>query len=191
MDPGTHTPKGFLVKTIEAGKGYLIKFDTLGARISVMEEPPGPWWRRDVANIDALPQNIQTQLLSQLGYVLQDANWFVDSNLVATWQASIRNSSFLTTYQFDASGNVVSSVSEDLLALDAPNTTFLELDVTSLPTIMSNFLHARFAGWTYQRGILILQNNSPNGFSVTIRVNQALYYTRFDISGNFIGATRG
>ncbi|HLP95176.1 MAG TPA: hypothetical protein VK168_14130 [Saprospiraceae bacterium] len=191
LDPGTQTRKGYLVKTIGAGKEYLLKLDTLGARISMMEVPVSPWWRREVANIGALPQNIQTVLLSQIGYLLHDANWFVDSNRVSTWQAAIRNSNFLTTYRFDASGNVVSSVSEDLLALDAPNTTFLELDVTSLPTVMSNFLHARFAGWTYHRGILILQNNSPNGFSVMIRVNQALYYTRFDISGNFIGATRG
>jgi hypothetical protein len=56
---------------------------------------------------------------------------------------------------------------------------------------MSDFLNARFAGWEYVRGILILNNNDAYGFSVIIKIHQTIYYTRFDITGSFTGATRG
>jgi hypothetical protein len=191
LEPNTQARLGYLAKATEAGKAYLIKLDTLGARISIMEEPPSPWWRLGLAGFSDLPQNIQTVLLGQSGYEFQDANRFVDSSQVSTWQAAIRNDNFLTTYQFGAQGNVISSVSEDLLGLGTPNSTFLELDVTSIPTVISNFLNDRFVGWEFVRGILILNNNSAYGFSVLIRANQVIYYTRYDISGQFIGATRG
>jgi hypothetical protein len=191
LDPNTEALQGYLVKASEAGQGYLIKLDTLGARISIMEEPISKWWRLEVSGISALPQNIQSVLLGQAGYEFQDANRFIDSNQVSSWQAAIRSTNFLTTYEFGAQGNVINSVSEDLLGLDAPNSTFLELDVTSLPTVMSDFLNARFAGWEYVRGTLILNNNDAYGFSVVIKVHQTTYYTRFDITGSFTGATRG
>ena len=191
LEPNTKARLGYLVKATDAGKAYLIKLDTLGARISIMEEPTWPWWRVELAGFSDLPQNIQTVLQGQVGYEFQDANRFIDSNQVSTWQAAIRNSNLLTTYQFGAQGNVISSVSEDLLGLGTPNSTFLELDATSIPTVMSDFLNARFTGWEFVRAILILNNNSAYGFSVVIRVNQVIYYTRYDISGQFIGATRG
>ncbi len=193
LHPLTEDLQGYLVKTTAAGQAYLLTFDPLGARISTMEAPPGAWWRSAVPNINEVPAAIRALLDAEHPmWELQDAAMFLDDNQKTTWQVAIRHSDFLFAYQFDAAANVLKTSTEDLLATDGPGTTYLDLnDVAAVPTVISDFLQVRFAGWQYQRGLLFLHDNSPAGFSVIIKVNTTIYYTRFDISGNFIGATKG
>jgi len=192
INPVNSAVRGYSVKFTVGSKNYLLTFDTIGARISTMEVPTTAWWRYEVQTYAEIPQNIRTVLDTEHPMSeLQAANMLVDVNQTVRWLVAVRNDSFLFNYQFDANGQILSSHSEDLLALDGPNMTFLELDVSSLPTIISDFLNARFTGWNYERGILLLQSNSPVGFTVKILLNQTVYYARFNLTGNFIGATKG
>ncbi|MEI6411110.1 MAG: hypothetical protein WCR52_17110 [Bacteroidota bacterium] len=192
INPDNRALRGYSANFTAGGKHYLLTFDTIGARISTMEVPVAPWWRYEVQAYSEIPQNIRTRLEADHPQLeLQAANMLVDVNQMVRWLVAVRKDNFLFNYQFDANGQILSSHSEDLLALDGPNMTFLELDVSSLPTIISDFLNARFTGWNYERGILLLQSNSPVGFTVKILLNQTVYYARFNLTGNFIGATKG
>jgi hypothetical protein len=192
INPVNRAVRGYTARFTAGTKNYLLTFDTIGARISTMEVPTTAWWRYEVQAYTEVPQNIRTVLntdhpLSEL----QDADMFVDVNQTVRWLVAVRNDNFLFNYQFDANGQTLNSNSEDLFALDGPGVNHLDLDLSSLPTIISDFLNARFTGWSYERGILLLQSNSPAGFTVKIGLNQAIYYARFNLTGNFIGATKG
>jgi hypothetical protein len=99
----------------------------------------------------------------------------------------------LYSFLFDASGNRINpDKHEDLLGLDVLGIIVLEQGLNDLKTIQTEYLNSNFPGWQFQRAILVV--NSLTGeakYSLIITVNQTIYYIRFDMPGNFTGATRG
>ncbi len=193
IHPSTGATLRNLVKITVGGDAYLITFDTLGARVAIMKEPQGDWWRYPVTQYSDLPQNVRTTLESaHPGWTFRDASMFVDIHRTSTWQVTLANSNFLSSTMLDANANIVSDTTEDLMNATGPDKMALDLNsVSALPTEISDFLNAQFTGWVYQRAVLVLENNNPLGFSVFINVNGVDYYTRYDTMGIFIGAARG
>jgi|GEM_PF-4458118 len=197
LDPTSNATIGYFTKTIYAGKGYLLSFDTLGARIGVEEEPDTVWWRYPVRNVDYLQQNIRTEInaAQPLGTFLSAA-LLVDANQQVRWRVTTVHDSFLSHFEFDAASNLVQNKLEDLFGLDVPGVTAADLLLqNALPIECQNYLDVYFQGWEFQRGIIRYEtiNGVSNalGFVVKINVGQVVYYTHFDTDGIFTGATRG
>lgn len=197
LDPTSNATIGYFTKTIYAGKGYLLSFDTLGGRISVEEEPDTVWWRYPVRNVDYLQQNIRTEInAAQPLAQFQSAALLVDARQQNRWRVTTAHDSFLNHFEFDGNGMVVNNKREDLFGLDVPGVSFEELPVQdALPQECKDYLTVYFQGWGFQRGIVRYEtiggNNIPLNIVVRINVGQVIYYTSFDTSFNFIGATRG
>jgi hypothetical protein len=182
----------FFVQIDDNGQKNLFTFDGLGARIGQRLSPASNWWRYPLDVDLELPANIRSAIEAvQPGVLFQEASMYFENDQMTRWHVVAQNGPYLNTYLLDEQAQILSNISEDLLALDAPNRTIIELDVSSLPTDISNYLDAHFDGWQYQRGVFLLDDTTPFGFSVLIYLNQVVYYTRFGISGNFLGATRG
>jgi hypothetical protein len=190
-DPANGALLGYCLHVRDSGQTYLLTFDALGARVSTMPVPASGWLRYRVGGMSDVPLNIRSVIeAAHTPVYFQDACMFVDTNRNTSWQVAVRNSNFLYHYRLDTLANILDYKSEDLLALSGTGMTFLDIDAASMPTVMSDFLDARFTGWEFQRCIFLLNNNAPAGFTVIIQLNQVVYYTRFGISGNFIGATK-
>lgn len=197
LDPVSNALLGYFTKITQAGKGYLLSLDTLGARIGVEEEPDTVWWRYPVRNVDYLQQNIRTEInaAQPLGQ-FQSAALLVDARQQQRWRVTTVNDFFLSHFEFDGNANFVEKRLEDLFGLDVPGVNFEELPIKeALPEECKNYLTLYFQGWGFQRGIVRYEtiggNNIPLNIVVKINVGQVIYYTYFDTSYNFIGATRG
>ena len=197
LDPSNKATFGYFTKIVGSGKNYLISFDTLGARISVEEESDTVWWRYPVHRLEDIPQGIRTainaaQPLSQF----QAASRTVYANGQIHWNVSTHNNENLYSFLFDASGNRINpDKHEDLLGLDIPNIIALQLDEATMNMNFPNsinYLNEHFPGWKFQDALLLYNSPSSDvGFSMTISMQQTIYYIRFDRYGNFTGATRG
>ncbi len=197
LDPVSNAPLGYFTKITRAGKGYLLSLDTLGGRISVEEEPDTVWWRYPVRNVDYLQQNIRTEInaAQPLGTFLA-ASLLVDAREHVRWTVYTAHDSFLTRFEFDGNGALAQSKLEDLFGLDVPGVFFEDLLIQqAVPEECRDFLDVHFQDWEFQRAIVRYETVNGNNVAieivVKIKVGQAIYFTHFDPSTNFTGATRG
>lgn len=197
LDPSSNAVIGYFTKMIGSGKNYLITLDTLGARISVEEESDTVGWRYPVHRLEDIPQGIRTAInaAQPLSQFLAATQW-IDVSQQVRWKVTVVHDSILLHLEFDVTGMLVQNKLEDLLGLDVPGVNFNDLYVKdAVPEECRNYLDAHFQGWEFQRGILRYEtvngNNLPIDFVIKINLGPLVFYTHFDINGNFTGATRG
>lgn len=180
--------------TTTDGKMFQLYFDVLGAFVSQVEIANTNDMSKYVITANDLPAAIATYLdNNHSGYTFSDGVAIVIDN-ITTYMISINYNGLVYYYEFNADATIIWSSSFDPNSgtnSGGGNTTFDNyIDVSQVPTTISNYLDQNFVGWQFQKGFAESDNGTPIRYVVVTLIGNSTYYIEFDGAMQFVGATQ-